>query len=806
MSGTTVWQKKMAEKKRQAHLKRLQLIENRKPGSPGTIDTSPPPPSIKSGFNARREFIKEQVDYHILKEERLLHERILKINTAPSKYSDKDYRPLTKVESFRDVYSGFQRVKKDKENKTIIKNIEPYYRKEVWSKDYEKQLELHKFIRRVPYKRSSNYKEPWEIRDGKQLSDKSKLNGESISTSFEGGDDDDDNNWLNHFLQQSSNESSTTSHVGNIRKVKDANAKRPATTGMIKSSSICSSNDGGSFFIENSVDDYNGKVFEEDNLSNYSPKLSQEIDSIPIINSLDIKMNNSFCLSNHEAIIKEVSNSTPSKLRRSFSINNVNSLFDVDLTLLTMSTMTGVSATSSSSGPTRRKSMRPVEKIDLLSIRRSVRVVDQNLIDPIDISDVDSTQLGEVSVSNAAAAVRKAFKISPDYNCGSQHSGSNSNNNSLHSLPFHRKSSLPPLEAPIIGGLLLPTDITCWIIRGEPVLVLSIVAYEGKHNVDVGNSHHRDSFDISHHISQYNTNHQSNSNNAQRIIELETEINLKDLSGLLSSTISRHEASEEVGFIEELLQRISRKHGILRGKDLEMLQRFACDLAFAVELSVQRGEKLSDARVVLNVAADAQVHRDSFGDSGGEGALSGEADGGRKAAEMEKILLPDKSRILLQRGALISIVILNMPANRSFNADEMGGQDFTSSVIVNKPPVTEKVYCLVKIKATPDDQLLVQAHTIQQSEFRRGRSKWAAVQAGITLSQLFSCPTAILSALVEDSYAMAMEKESYEENKEIIAAFVNNLQQSIQIEHNWRTGKNSLGVLLNGKKSTVAAS
>jgi hypothetical protein len=56
-----------------------------------------------------------------------------------------------------------------------------------------------------------------------------------------------------------------------------------------------------------------------------------------------------------------------------------------------------------------------------------------------------------------------------------------------------------------------------------------------------------------------------------------------------------------------LLQRISRKHGILRGKDLELLQRFASDLAFAVELSVQRGEKLSDARVVLNVAADAQV-------------------------------------------------------------------------------------------------------------------------------------------------------------------------------------------------------
>lgn len=103
-------------------------------------------------------------------------------------------------------------------------------------------------------------------------------------------------------------------------------------------------------------------------------------------------------------------------------------------------------------------------------------------------------------------------------------------------------------------------------------------------------------------------------------------------------------------------------------------------------------------------------------------------------------------------------------------------------------------------------QLLVQAHTIQQSEFRRGRAKWAGVQAGITLSQLFSCPTAILSALVEDSYATAMEKESFEENKEIIAAFVNNLQQSIRIEHNWRTGRNTLGLILNGKKSQVVAS
>jgi hypothetical protein len=161
-----------------------------------------------------------------------------------------------------------------------------------------------------------------------------------------------------------------------------------------------------------------------------------------------------------------------------------------------------------------------------------------------------------MSVSSAAAAVRKAFKSNPENSAifGSQHSSS-SNNNSNHSLPlvghYHKISLPPPMDisnAPS-AGFVLPTDINCWIVRGEPVLVLSIVAYQN----DNYNNHIRDSFDMAHINSEYKNNTQINTSNI--VIELETEINLKDLSGLLSSSLTRNEAGEEVcyNFIQSLL-------------------------------------------------------------------------------------------------------------------------------------------------------------------------------------------------------------------------------------------------------------
>ena len=88
-------------------------------------------------------------------------------------------------------------------------------------------------------------------------------------------------------------------------------------------------------------------------------------------------------------------------------------------------------------------------------------------------------------------------------------------------------------------------------------------------------------------------------------------------------------------------------------------------------------------------------------------------------------------------------------------------------------------------------QLLVQLHTIQQSELKKGITKQRrAVQANITLSQLFTTPTVILSALVEDSYSL--ERGNDAENYEMIVTFLLNLMNNIHIEHNFKTGKNSL--------------
>jgi hypothetical protein len=53
-----------------------------------------------------------------------------------------------------------------------------------------------------------------------------------------------------------------------------------------------------------------------------------------------------------------------------------------------------------------------------------------------------------------------------------------------------------------------------------------------------------------------------------------------------------------------------------------------------------------------------------------------------------------------------------MPANRSFNAGEMSGHDFVSSVVLGKSPRAEKLFCLMKIKATPDDMVRIMIHFV----------------------------------------------------------------------------------------------
>jgi hypothetical protein len=102
----------------------------------------------------------------------------------------------------------------------------------------------------------------------------------------------------------------------------------------------------------------------------------------------------------------------------------------------------------------------------------------------------------------------------------------------------------------------------------------------------------------------------------------------------------------------------------------------------------------------------------------------------------------------------------------------------------------------------------VKVHTVQQSNTCKSRGgngkKRPVVESDITLTQHFTIPTIIVSALAEkNSRAFTSSKEKVEleglddEHREMIAAFTYNVLSNIEIEHIWQNGKSSLGLQSN---------
>lgn len=104
-------------------------------------------------------------------------------------------------------------------------------------------------------------------------------------------------------------------------------------------------------------------------------------------------------------------------------------------------------------------------------------------------------------------------------------------------------------------------------------------------------------------------------------------------------------------------------------------------------------------------------------------------------------------------------------------------------------------------------QVLVKIHTVQQSSTCKSRGsgskKRPIVESDVTLTQHFTIPTIIVSALAErnsrDFTSNGADKAGLDgavddEHREMIAAFTHNVLSNIEIDHVWQSGKNSLGL------------
>ena len=117
-----------------------------------------------------------------------------------------------------------QRIKRDNELYKNIRNIAPYYHVKVWEDQYQRQLDLQKYMRRVNLSKSTGKIVDTKIDSITQLT----VSGDILTAD----EDEDNEDWLTNFL--STETSSSPGHVGNIRKVKAAHVKgsnktRPAT-------------------------------------------------------------------------------------------------------------------------------------------------------------------------------------------------------------------------------------------------------------------------------------------------------------------------------------------------------------------------------------------------------------------------------------------------------------------------------------------------------------------------------------------------------------------------------------------------
>ena len=465
------------------------------------------------------------------------------------------------------------RVERDKKFYSNLKHIAPYYHVNKWEDDYKRQKGLQKFMRRVNYNRLPDFVDPWLKKKDTTLTYKTSR---PYTTQGESGQTDED--WLVHFL--SADSSTSPGHVGNIRKVKDARGKsrqRPHTAdvAMPPPSSSISKEEGSEITLQTMA---SLTIF--DDMENVPPTASistlgatatlAEGNSTTSISVQSI--NKGICEENssegypHRSRRKSVCSSSgvagvgdtelapivsrSAAVRRSRFLDSESMLPIQTLPTTAASTPTAVASTPKKRSNSFMKS-NASEKIDLISIQKLIRVVDQNMISPRAAAEFDSNK------RNGDESVRSMGD----------------------------------------GEFFIPAEISCFMYHGDPVLVLMVVSYEEREERGYDSSE-RDMSDPG--------------GKGRILFETECEVNLKDLSdaGLLS--VSRSESDE--AYIQDVLLRVARKHGGFRGRDLELLQRIGNDLTSAVELLVSKGDLLLDARLVLNVLKDerdstAATHR-----------------------------------------------------------------------------------------------------------------------------------------------------------------------------------------------------
>lgn len=147
--------------KRLVHLERIKKIKNRKPGSSGTLDNTPPEVIPAMYVNPRKEAKKKEFNRTTEQENKCLLQRISKILTAPPLITDADYQkqkllcPSTK--GLREKYEQDIIDKRHAEFMHHLKTIGSYYKPKDWENDYRKQVQNQKFMRQVNYHRPKDF-------------------------------------------------------------------------------------------------------------------------------------------------------------------------------------------------------------------------------------------------------------------------------------------------------------------------------------------------------------------------------------------------------------------------------------------------------------------------------------------------------------------------------------------------------------------------------------------------------------------------------------------------------------------------
>ncbi len=144
--GNKVLRNRMIEERRANHLKRLNKIKNRKPGTSETIDCTPPEAIEQAKNNPRKSAFRVETSLLVEKENKALLQRISNVLTAPPKIDDSDYLRMKKILSTLKNTAGSYEAKlqQARTNQLFedIKKIGPYYNPKAWELEYKRQVRI----------------------------------------------------------------------------------------------------------------------------------------------------------------------------------------------------------------------------------------------------------------------------------------------------------------------------------------------------------------------------------------------------------------------------------------------------------------------------------------------------------------------------------------------------------------------------------------------------------------------------------------------------------------------------------------